>query len=124
MCHCRVQIQWRIFLCAISCSITPFNKAELSIVPTRYNNVTETKLQSCLPFIYPCIASISLKYNQQYATFSRSIYFYKLLYIFQAVPPPTIRNTILYIQRQVLSNQYCCMLLSWMRWSVVPSHPR
>jgi hypothetical protein len=27
---------------------------------------------------------ISLKYNQQDATFSRSIYFYKLLYTFQA----------------------------------------
>jgi hypothetical protein len=38
----------------------------------------------------------------------RSIYFYKLLYMFQAVPPPIIRSTKLYIQRQVLSNQYCC----------------
>jgi hypothetical protein len=35
----------------------------------------------------------SLKYNQQYATFSRSIYFYKLLYRFQAVPKPIIRST-------------------------------
>jgi len=34
---------------------------------------------------------------------SRSIYFYKLLYMFQAVPPPTIRSTKLYIQLQVLS---------------------
>jgi hypothetical protein len=54
-----------------------------------------------LAFIYPCIASISLKYNQQDATFSRSIYFYKLLYMFQAVPPPIIRSTKLYIQPQV-----------------------
>jgi len=46
------------------------------------------------------------KVNQQDATFSRSIYFYKLLYMFQAVPPPIIRSTKLYIQRQVLSNQY------------------
>ena len=51
------------------------------------------------------------------ATFSRSIYFYKLLYMFQAVPPPIIRSTKLYIQHQVLSNQYCCLLLSWMRWN-------
>ena len=36
---------------------------------------------------------VSLKYNQQDATFSRSIYFYKLLYMFQAVPPPIIRST-------------------------------
>jgi len=54
-----------------------------------------------LTFIYPCIASLSLKYNQQDAPFSRSIYFYKLLYMFQAVPPPIIRSSKLYIQRQV-----------------------
>ena len=70
-----------------------------------------------LTFMCPCIASISLKYNQQDATFPRSIYFYKLLYMFQAVPLPIIRSTKLYIQRQVLSNQYCCLLLSWMRWN-------
>jgi hypothetical protein len=68
-------------------------------------------------------SSISPKYNQQDATFSRSIYFYKSLYMLQAVPPPIIRNIKLYIQRQVLSNQYCCLLLSWMRWNSVPSHP-
>jgi hypothetical protein len=48
---------------------------------------------------------ISLKYDQQVATCSRSIYFYKLLYMFQAVPPPNIRSTKRYIQHQVLSNQ-------------------
>jgi len=31
-----------------------------------------------------------------------TIYFYKLLNMFQAVPPPIIRSTKLYIQRQVL----------------------
>jgi hypothetical protein len=46
----------------------------------------------------------SLKYNQKDATFSRSVYFYKLLYTFQAVPQPIIRSTKLYIQCQVLSN--------------------
>jgi hypothetical protein len=74
-------------------------------------------------FICPCIASISLKYNQQDAMFCRSIYFYKFLYMFQAVSPPIIRSTKLYIQRQVLSNQHCCLLLSWVRWNFVPSHP-
>jgi len=69
-----------------------------------------------LMFVCPCIASISLKYNQQDATFSRSIYFYKLLHVFQAVPPPIIGSTKLCIQHQVLSNRYCCLLLSWMRW--------
>jgi hypothetical protein len=68
-------------------------------------------------FICPYIASISLKYNQQGATFSRSTYFYKLLYMLQAVPPPIIRSTKLYIQRQILSKPYCCLLLSWMRWN-------
>jgi hypothetical protein len=58
-----------------------------------------------LTFICPNIASIFLKHNQQDATFPRSIYFYKLLYMFQAVPPPIIRSTKLCIQRQVLSNQ-------------------
>ena len=58
----------------------------------------------------------SLKYNQKDALFSQSVYFYKLLYMFQAVSPPIIRNTKLYIQRQVLSNQFCCLLLSWVRW--------
>jgi hypothetical protein len=64
-----------------------------------------------------------LVYNQQDAAFSRSIYFYKLLYVFQAVLPLIIRSIELYIQRQVLPNQYCCLLLSWMRWNAVPSHP-
>jgi hypothetical protein len=68
-------------------------------------------------FICSCSTSISLKCNQKDATFSRSIYFYKLLYMFQAVPLPIIRSTKLYIQRRVVSNQYCCLLLSWMRWN-------
>ena len=33
-----------------------------------------------LTFICPCIASMFLKFNQQDATFSRSIYFYRLFY--------------------------------------------
>ena len=75
-----------------------------------------------MTFICLCIASISLQYNQQDATFSQSIYFHKLLYMFQAVPPPIIRSTKLYVQHQVLSNQYCCLLLSWMRWNSVAFH--
>jgi hypothetical protein len=62
---------------------------------------------------YTKIINRSLKYNSRDATFSRSIYFYKLRYIFQAVSPRIIRSTKLYIQRQVLSNKYCCLLLSW-----------
>jgi len=56
---------------------------------------------------------ISLKYNQQDATFSRSIYFYKLLYMFQAVPTPIIHtvHTASGIVKPIL-------LLLWMRWNV------
>jgi hypothetical protein len=39
------------------------------------------------------VGVISVKYNQQDVTFSRSVYFYKLLYMFQAVSPPIIRST-------------------------------
>jgi hypothetical protein len=53
----------------------------------------------------------TLNYKQQDTTFPRPIYFYKLLHMFQAVPPPIIRSTKLYIQRQVVSKQYCCLLL-------------
>jgi len=60
--------------------------------------------------------SETLKCNQKDATFSRSIYFYKLLYMFQAVSPPIIRSTKLYIQRQVLSKQYCC----YRGWDGIP----
>jgi hypothetical protein len=80
-----------------------------------------SQLQANLTFICPCIVNISLKYNQQEATLSWSIYFYKFFYMFQAVPPPIIRSTKLYIQRQVLSNQYCCLLLLLMRWKYVPA---
>ena len=101
-----------------------------SLVPTRiclseetpflrkscfHNTVPITKVTVIfLTFICLCIASISLKYNQKCATFSRFICFYKFLYMFQAVPPSIIRSTKLYIRRQVLSNQYCSLLLSWM----------
>jgi hypothetical protein len=55
--------------------------------------------------------NITLKYNQKDAMFPRSIYFYKLLYMFQAIPPPIIRSAKLYIERHVLSNQHYCLLL-------------
>jgi len=75
------------------------------------------QIQTNFTFICPCIASIPLKYNQQDATFFRYIYFYKWLYMFQAVPSPIIRSTKRYIQLQVLPNKYCCLLLPWTRWN-------
>jgi hypothetical protein len=50
------------------------------------------------------VTLFSFFFNQKDAKFSQSIYFYKLLYKFQAVSPPIIRSTKLYTQRQVLSN--------------------
>jgi hypothetical protein len=61
------------------------------IVSFRFISRPNNNFGSNLMFICPCIASISLKYNQQDA--SRSIYFYKLLYMFQTAPPPIIRST-------------------------------
>ena len=78
--------------------------------------IRSTKLyiqRQVLPNQYCCLL---LSWMRWKATFSRYTYFYKLLYMFQAVPPPIIRSIKLYIQRQVLPNQYCCLLLSWMRW--------
>ena len=41
------------------------------------------------------------KYNQQDATLQNLfIYFYTMLYMFQAVPPPIIRSSQLYIQHR------------------------
>jgi hypothetical protein len=82
-----------------------------------------SKLRHC-----PCdvkLLNICLKYNQQDATISPSIYFYKLLYMFQAVSPPIIRSTKRYIQLQVLSNQYCfyvpCAIVGEMELSSISS---
>jgi hypothetical protein len=67
-----------------------------------------------------CISKVRPTRKQE-AMFSSSVYLHKLLYMFQTVPLPIIMSTKLYIQHQLLSNQYCCPLLSWMRWA--PSHP-
>jgi len=89
--------------------------------PTPITRSTKMYIQrQVLSNKYCCLLLSWMRWNyQQDATFSRSIYFYKLLYMFQAVSPPISRSTKLYIQRQVLSNQYCCLLLTWMRWNVV-----
>ena len=51
-------------------------------------------------------------YEIKYNTCSKNYETCMLLYMLQAVPPPIIRSTKLCIQRQVFSNQYCCLLLS------------
>jgi hypothetical protein len=105
----EIQMLWLVYVLEVSHSnaFLSFEFAEVSFFIAGKNN-------------------LSLKYNQKDAAFSRSmcIYLYKLLYMFQAVPLPIIRSTKLYIQRQVLSKQYCCLLMSWMRWNCLPSHPR
>jgi len=57
-----------------------------------------------MTFLCPCIARMSLKYNQKDATFSRSIYYYKLLYMFQAAGS-SIDLTI--------PDAVCTVLCSW-----------
>jgi hypothetical protein len=47
-----------------------------------------------------------LKYNQQDATFSWSIYFNKLLYVFRSVPPPIIRRTAFHLTLDRSRQQY------------------
>ena len=42
------------------------------------------------------------KYNQQDAKLHNFIYFFEMLYMFQAVPPPIIRNSKLYTKHRVL----------------------
>ena len=80
------------------------NTKHLNIYASRFFYVTITIFCCHLTFIGPCIAIIFPKYNQQDITLLNFIYIYKTLYMFQAVPPPIIRRTKLYIQLQVLSN--------------------
>jgi hypothetical protein len=59
------------------------------------------KPKECTEVRHPVSSGLP-KYNQQDATFLNSIYFYRMLYMFQVVSPPIIRSTKLYIQLQVL----------------------
>jgi hypothetical protein len=58
-------------------------------------------IQDVLKFKCKNSGAKRLNYDQKDATSSPSIYFHKLLYMFQAGPPPIIRNIKLYTQRQV-----------------------
>ena len=57
-------------------------------------------------------------YNQQDATLHNLFIFCEMLYMFQAVPPPIIRSSKLYVQHQVL----CQTLL--LPATVVPTLPQ
>ena len=46
------------------------------------------------------------KYSQRYATLYNLFIFSEMLYMFQAVPPPIIRSSKLYIQRRVLCQTF------------------
>jgi len=75
-------------------------------------------------FICPCIASISLKYNQQDAKFSRSIYFYKLLYMFRRfLRPSSGAQNCTHSVRYCQTNIAACCSRGW-DGTWVPSHPR
>jgi len=56
----------------------------------------------------------SLKYNQKDATFSRSIYFYILLYMFQALLRPSSgAQNCTYSVRYCLTNTAACCYRGW-----------
>jgi hypothetical protein len=82
---------------------------------------TKSPRQNFLPCAHYIYLLISPKYNQQDATFSRSIYFSKLLYMFHAVSPPIIRSTKLRtasgivkpIQAAVLVWQYLALYIQF-----------
>jgi hypothetical protein len=76
-----LNFRWRILLLDFK-QVTTTSNPLLTIHERSYNHLT-MQLSS----------KISLKCNQQDATFARYIYFHKLLYIFQAVTPPIIRST-------------------------------
>ena len=52
------------------------------------------------------------------------IYSCKTFYRFRTVFPSIIRRSKLRIQQRYMSNTCCYLLLSWMRWNCIPSHPR
>jgi hypothetical protein len=110
---CKPQLEQRIWLALVSFFVLHtegWRRSKKGLSTISYVHwLTQVKRAqySLRLFLY-----ISLNYSQQDAKFSWSIYFYKLLYMFQAVPSPIIKSTKLYIQRQVLSNQYGCLQLS------------
>ena len=53
----------------------------------------------------PCIANV-FSSATKICNFTQFIYFCEMLYTFQAVPPPIIRNSKLYIQHRVLSRTF------------------
>ena len=76
-----------------------------------------------LKFIYLCIADLIPNYNQQDAMFLDLFVSTDALHVsggsFDDHQEHITAHTALGIVIQ-----YCCLLLSWMRWNCVPSHPR
>ena len=48
--------------------------------------------------------------------------FLQTLYMFRAAPLPIIRSTKTIHTASGIGNQYCCLLLSWMRWNSIEFH--
>jgi len=109
------------------CSFTAHNGAvswcssisQKVILHSLKSNVTGTVPQNILPpfnniITQQNIGPIIFKVLPTRCNLPRSIYFYKLLCMFQAVPPPNIRSTKLYIASGIVKP---ILLLSWMRWN-------
>ena len=101
-------------MCHIYCTV-------LNNIIYIYCNITMQylyKIRISLIFIYPCIVNIIPNYNQQDASFLD-------LYISTDALHVSVRSSAHHQEHITVHtasgivNQYCCLLLSWMRWNAV-----
>jgi len=71
----------------------------------------------------PVHRKIIPNYNQQDATFLDLFISKDAVHVSGGSSAHHQEHTTVHTASGIV-NQYCCQLLSWMRWNVVPSHPR
>ena len=81
------------------------------------------KIYTNLTFICPCIANTFPKYNQQDATFLDLFISTDAVHVSGGSSTHYQEHLTVHTASGIV-NQYCSLLLSWMRWNAVPSHPR
>jgi hypothetical protein len=72
----------------------------------------------------PCVTYVLILVNdgQQDATILE-LFISSLLYMFRAIPSPIIRSTLVTVHTASgIVKQYCCWLVSWMRWNCLQFH--
>jgi hypothetical protein len=72
-------------------------------------------------FIGLCIVLYSYSTTNKLYLLSQIIYSCKTLYMFLMVFPSIIRSSKLHIQQRYMSNSWCYLLLSGIRWSFISS---